>query len=111
LHRATILSNVSIYYKTQGRYGIGFNKYSKTLTARKKKLNTKYLHTEQRQQSGLGTSGFRKYKKAEEMHRRILKEYEKILEIEYPNILISVSNLAEMLRDQDIDHKIIKIDI
>ncbi len=34
------------------------------------------------------------------MNRRALKESKKVLKAEYPNILISVNNLTEILRDQ-----------
>lgn len=39
-----------------------------------------------------------KYETAEEMNRRTLKKYEKMLRIEYPNTLINVNNLTSMLR-------------
>ncbi len=34
------------------------------------------------------------------MNRRVLKEREKILGVEYPNTLASVNNLASVIRDQ-----------
>ncbi|KAI0914524.1 hypothetical protein F4823DRAFT_572174 [Ustulina deusta] len=41
-----------------------------------------------------------KYNKAEEMNRRALKGYEKVLGKQHPDTLTSVSNLALVLREQ-----------
>ena len=41
-----------------------------------------------------------KYEAAEEMNRRALEGYEKVLGVEHPSILTSVNNLATMLRYQ-----------
>jgi tetratricopeptide (TPR) repeat protein len=46
-----------------------------------------------------------KYEQAEEMDRRALAEYEKVLAVNHPNTLTSVSNLAVILQDQGKDEQ------
>jgi hypothetical protein len=46
----------------------------------------------------LGDQG--KYTQAEEMHREVLRLRETVLGKEHPNTLTSMSNLANMLKDQ-----------
>jgi hypothetical protein len=41
-----------------------------------------------------------KYAQAEEMHREVLRLRETVLGKEHPNTLTSMSNLANVLRDQ-----------
>jgi tetratricopeptide (TPR) repeat protein len=99
LHRATILSNVSLYDQTQGRYEMAFDKCSEALVAREKVLGVDHpdtLTSISNLASVLRAQG--KCEEAEEMHRRALEGREKVLGVEHPDTLSSVSNLASVLR-------------
>ena len=100
-HRAALLYNIGWFNWRQGRYVSAYEAASESYniyqeraedvaTARLSGLNLLALV--------LRDQG--KYEAAEEMNRRALKEYEKVLGVEHPNTLTSVSNLASVLEDQ-----------
>ena len=97
-HRAALLYNIGRFNLRQGRYVSAYEAASESYNIyqeRAEDVATARL-------SGLGLlalvlRGQGKYEAAEEMNRRALEGYEKVLGVEHPHILTSVNNLASVL--------------
>ncbi|KAH0565984.1 hypothetical protein GP486_000611, partial [Trichoglossum hirsutum] len=101
LHSATLLYNVALYERQQGRYEIAYKSCMEAYDIYRTLLNEnnfKTLVSLELLAVVLVAQG--KYKEAEEIHRRVLGEMEKALGKEDPNTLLATSNLGLALQRQ-----------
>jgi len=99
--RAHLLSNISLYYRQQGRYVSAYQAVSEAYNIDREQLGevaTDTLQSLSLLASVLQEQG--KYEAAEEMNQRALKGYETTLGLEHPETLVSVNNLALVLQKQ-----------
>ncbi len=99
--RAHLLSNISLYYRQQGRYVSAYQAVSEAYNIDREQLGevaTDTLQSLSLLASVLQEQG--KYEAAEEMNQRALKGYETTLGLEHPETLVSVNNLALVFQHQ-----------
>jgi len=99
--RAHLLSNISLYYRQQGRYVSAYQAVSEAYNIDREQLGevaTDTLQSLSLLAIILQDQG--KYEAAEEMNQRALKGYEKLHGFEHPHTLTSVNNLAAVFQAQ-----------
>ncbi len=98
IQRADLLCSIGWFRLQQGRYelihGTGLESYE---CYRKQRGNDYTGTLSSLVLIALALQHQRQYKDSKKLHRRALRGNEKILKVEHPNILASVSNLAEAL--------------
>jgi len=99
--RAHLLSNISLYYRQQGRYVSAYQAVSEAYNIDREQLGevaTDTLQSLSLLAIILQDQG--KYEAAEEMNQRALKGREKLHGFEHPHTLTSVHNLALVFQNQ-----------
>ena len=100
-HRAALLNNVGRFNWRQGRYASAYREVSEAYKINRERSGefaTTTLSSLSLLVLVLQDRG--KYEAAEEMNRRALEGYEKVLGVEHPDILTIVNNLAMVLQHQ-----------